>query len=203
MIGRWPGLFDAKGGVMHSVASADGEGDQTASTVAKRTAPRLSPRERVVYAALVALIAFVGPVLLVWLVEPGFDWPGWFVAIIAAMVVPPFVFELLSLSRPDWAYGLAFAVVPALTLAVATGVLVPHDPEYPGGAGWLIFTVLFAFVAIFLVGMVGASIASLVARLFDPETPGRRPRRLQAWHVGAIVALADVAVVGAVAVATG
>ncbi len=174
---------------MHSATCADGEGDQTASATAKRTAPRLSQRERVVYAALVA---FVAPVLLVWLVEPGFDWPGWFVAVIAAMVVPPFVFELLSLSRPDWAYGLAFAVVPALTLAVATGVLVPHDPEYPGGAGWLILTVLFAFVAIFLVGMVGASIASLVARLFDPETPRRRPQRLQAWHVGAVVAAVEV-----------
>ena len=164
--------------------------------------PRIKLRERVIYAALVALIAFVAPVLLVWLVEPGFNWPGWFVAIAAAMVVPPFVFQLLSRPDPDWGYGLAFAVVPALTLAVTAGLLVRHDREYPGGAGWFIFIVLFAFVAIFLVGMVGASIASLVARPFNPENPLHRPRRLQPWHVGAVVAAADmVAVVVAMIIA--
>jgi hypothetical protein len=155
----------------------------------------VNPRKRVIYSAIVALIVFVAPVLLVWLGEPGFDWPGWFVAIAAAMLVPPFVFQLLSRPDPDWSYGLAFAVVPALTLAVATGVLVPRDPEYPGGIGWLIFTVLFAFVVVFLIGMVGASIASLVARPFTPDNSRHRPQRLRAWHIGAAVAGVDVVAV--------
>jgi hypothetical protein len=154
------------------------------------------------YAALVALIVFVAPVLLVWLVKPGLDWPGWWIAVGAAIIVSPFVFQLLSRPDPDWGYGLAFAVIPAATLAVAVGFLVPHDSEYPGGAAWLIFSVLFAFVAVFLVGMVGASIASLVARPFNPENPLHRPQRLQAWHLGAIVAAVDVAAVVAVAAAS-
>jgi hypothetical protein len=187
---------------VHQAARPSGVNSGAGNTEASRGSLRISPGQRVAYAALVALIVFVAPVLLVWLVEPGFDWPGWWVAIGAAIIVPPFVFQLLSRPDPDWGYGLAFAVIPALALAVAVGFLAPHDPEYPGGAGWLIFSVVFAFVAIFLLGMVGASIASLVARPFNPENPLRGPQRLQAWHVGVIVATVDVVAVVAVAAAT-
>jgi len=159
------------------------------------------PGRRLTLAALIALIDFVAPVLLVWLAEPGLNWSGWPLAVGAAIVVPPFVFQLLSRPQPGWGHGLAFAVVPALVLAGVAGILFPRDREYPGGAGWIVFAVVFAFISFFIAGMVGPSLASLVARPWERENPVHRPQRLRAWHVGAVVATLDVLAVAVVAAA--
>jgi hypothetical protein len=195
-----------RGGAVPRAACA-GDDDSAVSGKVGQGSRRVSANERVVYAALVAVVAFAAPVLLIWSAEPGFGlgsllpvkgrvgWSGQLLPFAAALVIPPFVFQLLSRRSPAWTYGSAFGVIPATTSAVTVGVLERHDLN----ATVFVFA-LFAFVATFLVSMVGASVASLVARLFDPETQLRRPQRLQPWHLGAAVAAVEMIAVVVAAV---
>ncbi len=155
-----------------------------------RTASHTHPKQRVAFAGIVALVTFLVPLLPALLVAP-----EWQLALAATLVVSAFVFELLSRPQPEWGYGLAFALIPALVVGVGAGVVVGVDPS---GSRWEgVFYFFVVFVPAFLLGMLGASIASLVARPLNPENRLWAPRRLRAWHVGAAVAVAEIVAVAA------
>ena len=150
--------------------------------------------ERLVYAALVAGAAVAAPVLLFFTAGSAFD-ARWLA--IWIVLVGPLVFQLLSRPRPDWTDGFAFTTVVALGLAV-WGIVNP--PFEYAGAGRAVLVGVLMFGMMLLAGMVGASIASLIARLFRVESGEPRLGQLRPWHVGAAIAAADLLVAAVLAV---
>jgi uncharacterized membrane protein YeaQ/YmgE (transglycosylase-associated protein family) len=156
-------------------------------------------RMRMVYAALAGILATAAPLALYRLVDTQDD--AMYALWLAAPVLGPMVFELICRRRPEWGWGLAFAVVLAVVFGVWSFIDSPIE-ELEGGLA-VLFGV-FIFVSTFLAGMVGASIASLIARAFDhsSERLGRSARRFHPWHVGAALVLVEIVAVTAVAAAT-
>lgn len=170
---------------------------QTLSAEVEMAGSRWAAVERTVYAALVGAVAVAAPPLLYWYANVGAD-DRWLIAWVLAPILGPLVFELLSRPRPEWGWGLAFAAALGVVFGIWGGI----DPPFEySGAGQAAIIGAFLFVLTFLAGMVGASIASLVARPLNYDAPRRRPSRLKAWHVGAIIASLDVAIVAILAAA--
>jgi hypothetical protein len=169
--------------------------------VSRREAPPgrgLGPLERIGYAFLAAAAAAAAPLLLFFLLsrttgdEPLVLW-------VVAPIVGPLVFQLVGRAHPDWGWGVAFAATLALFFGVWGGIRPPF--EYSGtGQAALIGASLFAMT--FLVGMVGASVASLVVRVFALRRVESGTRRLRPWHIGMAIGAVDVVVVLALAIAT-
>ena len=158
----------------------------------------MSPaRRRIVYAAIVALVAFAAPLLLGWFGSRG---PGGMSStpLLVAPLIGPMVFQLLAHPRPEWWHGLAFAVVPALvgSIWVGVGISTAYGSRLAGGVCVYIF-----FVA-YILGMVGALVASLVVRLLDRKPKDQTSRKLRPWHVGATLAFLAVIAVAVVAALT-
>jgi hypothetical protein len=161
------------------------------------TSPRWERVERITYATLAAGVAVVAPLLLFYVLSRTTGDEA-LVLWVVAPIVGPLVFQLVSRARPEWGWGLAFAAALALFFGVWGGAEPPF--EYSGaGQAALIGAAIFAMT--FLAGMVGASVASLVARLFDLRRQAPAGR-LRPWHVGAALAAADVLVVAALAITT-
>jgi hypothetical protein len=147
---------------------------------------RSEGRRRVVYAALAATVAVAAPLILSRLAAPALD-ERWLAAWI--VIVGPLVFQLLSLPRPEWSHGLIFSAAVALVMGIWGSVGSPF--EY-SGIGQAALIGILIFVTAFFAGMVGASVASLIARLFDPHPGHTGDGRLRPWHIGAAIAGVDV-----------
>jgi hypothetical protein len=151
---------------------------------------------RMAFAAVVGAVAVAAPLLLYFLAAPTLD-DTWLALWVVAPIAGPLVFQLISHPRPEWGWGLAFAAVLALVFGVWGGA----DPPFEySGAGQAALIGAYFFAVTFLAGMVGASVASLIGRLFDPR-PGRGAdqRRLRPWHVGVAIAAAEMLVVAVLA----
>jgi hypothetical protein len=134
---------------------------------------------------MVAGVVAAAPVILFSAAASNDD--AWLTLWLVGPFVGPLVFQLISRPRPDWGWGLAFAAVLATIYGVWGGLDLPFEHS---GAGQAAVLGAFIFTGTFMAGMVGASIASLIARLFDPdpESLRRLPRRMRPWHVGAAIA---------------
>jgi hypothetical protein len=148
--------------------------------------------ERMVYAALAGAAAVAAPLLLFWAAASTDE--TWLVTWAMTPFLGPLVFQLICRPRPEWGWGLAFAAALGVVFGVWGGLRPPF--EYSGaGQAALIGAYLFAIT--FLAGMVGASIATLITRLFAlrsqrfPQTTSR----LRPWHVGVGLTAAEMVVV--------
>jgi hypothetical protein len=157
-----------------------------------------------VYAALAGAAAVAAPLLLYWAADPGPD-DSWLVPWAVAPGLGPLVFQLICRPRPEWGWGLAFAAALGVVFGIWSDLRPPF--EYSGAGQAAMIGALF-FVLTFLVGMVGASIATLVTRLFElrPPTASGAARaasgtagRFRPWHAGVAFVAAELAVVGTLA----
>jgi hypothetical protein len=171
------------------------------------TDARWTATERMVYAALAGAAAVAAPLLLYWATSPGTD-DGWLITWAVAPGLGPLVFQLICRPRPEWGWGLAFAAALGVVFGIWSGLRPPF--EYSGAGQAAMIGALF-FVLTFLVGMVGASIATLITRLFElrpPEASGAAPApsgaagRFKPWHVGAALVCVETVAVAALAAAT-
>lgn len=142
--------------------------------------------KRTVYAAAVAGAAVGVPLLLYFVAGSALD-ARWLA--IWIVLVGPLIFQLLSRPRPDWTFGFSFAAVAALGLAVWGTLNPPFDYS---GAGRAVLVSVLMFATTLLIGIVGASAASLIARLFEGQSGDPLRGRVRPWHVGAAIAGADV-----------
>ena len=167
-------------------------------TESEVTDSRWAATERMVYAALAGAAAVAAP-LLFWASASIDD--RWLITWAVTPFLGPLVFQLICRPRPEWGWGLAFAAALGAVFGIWGGLRPPF--EYSGsGQAALIGALLFAMT--FLAGMVGASIATLIGRLFELRSPpiARAPTRVRPWHVGVALAAAEILVVAALAAAT-
>jgi hypothetical protein len=149
---------------------------------------RFGPRARVVGAAVVAIAMFFVPALLWSVFKPAAHSVEYAILGLATFVACPLVFQLLSRPHPGFGYGAVFAFVVAVGFAIQIGAGVFLGP-LTVGAG--LFGAIAVFLIVFITGLIGASIASLIARSLDPEGPGGRESGLRPWHFGAGIAVVE------------
>jgi hypothetical protein len=169
-----------------------------------------SGRNRIIVSSLVSLAVLLTPLLLALLGRfSGTGAMATAAGVVTGLtvVVCPMIFELLSRDTPEWGYGLGFSVVSSLVIcATLTGVLwhASGDLELSSaGAGTVVGFVFGTFVICFVFGMAGASVASLIGRALPAGSEYRPATRIRPWHVGAAVAIAELAVAVVVAAALG
>lgn len=149
---------------------------------------RFGPMARVVCAAVVAIAMFLVPALLWTVVKPADHSVEYGVLGLATFVACPLVFQLLSRPHPGFGYGAVFALVVTVGFAILIVAGIFLGP-LTAGAGLL--GAIAVFFIVFVPGLIGASIASLIARSLDPERPGGRASRLRPWHFGAGIAVVE------------
>jgi hypothetical protein len=134
--------------------------------------------ERMVYAMMAALVAVAAPLLFYRFTLPHGPDDIWLTPWVLAPVLGSLVFQLISRPRPEWGWGLAFAAVLGVFLGIWAGLRPPFDDggTWPPSQAAIIGG--FVFVVTFLVGMLGASAASLLVRVIGYERRGR-----QAWRL--------------------
>jgi hypothetical protein len=169
------------------------------------TGTRWAATERLVYAALAGAAAVAAPLLLFWVADSIDD--TWLIAWAVTPFLGPLVFQLICRPRPEWSWGLAFAAALGVVFGVWGGLRPPF--EYSGSGQAALIGALF-FAMTFLAGMVGASIASLIGRLFELRTPAPSSAtpepsagagRFKPWHVGVALVAVEIVVAAALAVA--
>jgi hypothetical protein len=123
------------------------------------------------------------------------------------VVLCPMIFELLSGDTPEWGYGLGFSVVSSVVVAATLASVLWHATGdlnlSSAGIGTVTLFVLGAFVGCFVFGMAGASVASLIGRVLPAASEYRPATRIRPWHVGAAVAVAELAAAVVVGAALG
>ena len=171
------------------------------------TDSRWAAVERMVYAALAGAAVVAAPLLLFWAASPGAD-DRWLIAWAVTPFLGPLVFQLICRSRPEWGWGLAFAAALGAVFGIWSGIRPPLEHSGSGQAA-LIGALFFAMT--FLAGMVGASIATLITRLFELRSPASSGSgttfsggegRFKPWHVGAALLVVEMVAVAASAAAT-
>jgi hypothetical protein len=162
------------------------------------TDARWAAAERMVYAALAGAAAVAAPLLLFWVAASTDD--TWLITWAVTPFLGPLVFQLISRPRPEWGWGLAFAAALGAVFGIWGGIRPPFEHSGSGQAA-LIGALFFAMT--FLAGMVGASIASLIGRLFELRLPPSydTPSRVRPWHVGVALLVVEIVAVAALAAA--
>ena len=166
---------------------------------------------RLIVSALVALFVTVAPLLALYFgtgTGPRDYTAGEFLFLYLPLVIGSFVFTTLERSRPEWLHGVAFGfgVAVAGISALLVPALLPDIPESavdPPSVGSMVTLGLMFLVLGALLGMAGSGVAVLVSRPLFLERPGHRPKRIKPWQVGAVVAAAELAVVGVLVASSG
>ena len=155
------------------------------------TISRFGPTLRVVCAAVVALAVLLVPGLIWSVFKPAAHSVEYGVLGLLVFVACPLVFQLLSRPNPGFWYGAVFAFVVAVVFAVliATG---SHLGPWTVSAG--LPGAIAVFFIVFVLGLIGASIGLLAPGL-DPEGQGGRESGLRPWHVGAGIAVVELAAI--------
>jgi len=131
------------------------------------------------------------------------DWP-FVIAFFAAPLLGSFVFALMAargMDRADWFSVGAFAFVMSLAMAGAWGSQARDEgARYDDFSfGWAISTgVVFVFLS-----LAGVVCALVLARLLRREGRDGKPRRIRPWHIGAAIAVVELATVGALIAKSG
>jgi hypothetical protein len=162
------------------------------NTEAKVADSRWAAVERMAYAALVGAAAVAAPLLLFWAAALTDD--VWAAPWVVAPILGPLVFQLICRPRPEWGWGLAFAAALGVVFGVWGGFRPPFEYSGAGqaalmGASFLVLT--------FVAGMVGASIGSLVTRLFGLRSLrlSGAAGRVKPWHAGVALTAAEIVAV--------
>ncbi len=100
-----------------------------------------------------------------------------------------FVFALCARDEPLWLDGAWLGLALSIAGIIA---LVATDATGPGFTGVSVFGGIVIVILGTLVGATGAEFGALVTRPLTRERPHGPNSRVQAWHVGAGVAVAEV-----------
>jgi drug/metabolite transporter (DMT)-like permease len=153
---------------------------------------------RVALAAVLGLVVTVAPSLALLLTSrftPGLG----FILLFLALLLGSFVYTTVERPLPDWRHGVAFALVTTGAISALFLASYVQSPDADSTDRFLFgYVVLFIMVGT-VIGMVGSRIASVASRRLLGEPADDKPRRLKPWHLGAAVAVVELAVVGAMA----
>ena len=158
---------------------------QSLEAVDTESASGWKSAERTACASIAALVAAASPLLFYRFTLPHGPDDIWLTPWVIAPVFGPMVFQLMSRPRPEWGWGLAFAAFLGVVFGIWAGLRPPFDDggTWPPGQAAIIGG--FFFVLTFLVGMLGASAASLLMRVIGHE---------RAWQAGASIVVLEVVV---------
>ena len=98
----------------------------------------------------------------------------------------PFVFAITGKSRPEWLWGLKFALVTGIPGAVFITFIFSFELS----GAWFVLVPLGTLLAWFVFGMAGAGLAVAVARPLVAPYPAPR-HKLRPWQVGFAVVIAE------------
>jgi hypothetical protein len=152
---------------------------------------------RVGVSAILGGLLVVAPYLLYWRM----DWSPiaveasgrQFVFMVAPVLAGAFVLTVCAHDQPRWlpgaGLGLAFGVLGAV-------LYMHHDRERPQELGWMTIEFLWLTAYGVLGGLVGGPLGWLVTRPLLRQRRDGRPRRIKPWHLGVVVAAAELVLVG-------
>jgi peptidoglycan/LPS O-acetylase OafA/YrhL len=152
---------------------------------------------RYAVAGLAAGAAAAAPAILSWLGRHSSGWGdtrGW-LFVIAPPLLGSIVFTLIPRDRPRWTDGICFASAIGLPLGLLSHYLIATESSGEDIFGWLVVPGVWVTCAV--VGIGGASLAMLLSRYLLRERSGSKRAIVKPWHLGAAVAIIDVAAVTA------